>query len=406
MGLRHIIISLLLLFTGFTAFAEPAAPSAHFDANTYYQQMITTGDKLIQEYDPAQGNRTMQGFVKWYFDLYEGSGFEMSVRRVSENINTQTESLVTQIIGQSGQGASSDALKRSWAALKIRLQGDRDLIQSHGESSFWQTFLEAFLILLREGFEALIIVTALLAYLNRAHGNKYNTVIYGGVSTALVASLGTAYLFNHALQHAGANREALEGITMLVAAGVLFYVSYWLFSKRETHRWQTYLKDKVTTAVTKGSLFALGLAAFLAVYREGAETILFYQAMALGSGGQTLPLALGIAAATIALGFLYYGMRTAAFKIPFKLFFSATAVFLFYMAFSFIGGGFLELQEAGWVGITPLLWLPRLPWLGIYPTLQSTGAQVLFLLPSLGALWWHRRRSIIQREQRWVANSP
>ena len=95
-------------------------------------------------------------------------------------------------------------------------------------------------------------------------------------------------------------------------------------------------------------------------------------------------------------------MRTAAFKIPFKLFFSATAVFLFYMAFSFIGGGFLELQEAGWVAITPILWLPRLPWLGIYPTLQSTGAQVLFLLPSLGALWWYQQRQKIGSHQKTV----
>lgn len=389
MKLRYLLI--FILFNPIFAFAEPAIPDNHFDADKLYQQMIVKGDQLIHQYDPSEGKSTMQGFVKWYFELYEGSGFEMSVRRVSENINTQTESLITQIIGQSGQGATRAKLNHSWAALKIRLQGDRDLIQSHGQNSFWQTLLEAFLILLREGFEALLVVTALLTYLNRSHGKQYNHAIYQGVGAAIIASIGTAYLFNHLFQQAGASREALEGITLLIASGVLFYVSYWLFSKREAQRWQTYLANKMEFALTKGSLFALGLAAFLAVYREGAETILFYQAMALGNGSQPLALSLGILLATLALGVLYYGMRTAAFKIPFKLFFSSTAVFLFYMAFNFVGGGILELQEAGWLTITPLLWLPRLPWLGIYPTLESTMAQVLFLLPSLSLLWWHHR---------------
>jgi high-affinity iron transporter len=249
------------------------------------------------------------------------------------------------------------------------------------------------MILVREGFEAMLVVTALITYLRRSGHEDKARVIYYGIGAALGASAVTAVLFNTLFNGVGAYREAMEGIVMLIASGVLFYVSYWLFSKREASRWQNYIKNKMSKALSTGSLFALGLTAFLAVYREGAETILFYQALASNTQQQHAALTLGIITASITLLILFWLMQKASARIPYSWFFTITAIFLYYMAFFFIGGAMLELQEAGWIGISPIMWMPSLTWLGIYPTWQSVDAQLLFLIPSIGALIWYACRS-------------
>jgi len=274
----------------------------------------------------------MTGFSSLYFDHYEGKGMELAVMAVSPQINTQTEALFTKLIGLSAQNAPALELQQTWDTLKLKLIDDSALLQSNAATSFTEMFIQAFIILLREGFEAMLVVTALLAYLRRSGHSDKNRVIYQGVGLALAASAVTAYLFATLLHAAGAAREAMEGFTMLIAAGVLFYVSYWLFSKREADRWQQYIRGKMTQALSKGSAFALGLAAFLAVYREGAETILFYQALAghANSAHFHVALGLGILAAVIALLLVYMLMQRASLKIPYALFFTVTAIFLFY----------------------------------------------------------------------------
>ncbi|GAB4393299.1 MAG: hypothetical protein Tsb005_10960 [Gammaproteobacteria bacterium] len=278
------------------------------------------------------------------------------------------------------------------------LQNHLSFGSSHANThkSFLTTTLEAFFILLREGFEAMLIITALLAYLRKANALQHAKTVYSGITIALGASVLTAYLFNTLFQNAGTNREAMEGITMLIAAGVLLYVSYWLFANGRKR--QVALQARVTTALSQGNAFALGLAAFLAVYREGAETILFYQALSLNQANQTLAIVSGIGVALIALAALYWLMQTASIKIPFKLFFSVTAIFLYYMAFTFIGNGIIELQEAQWLPLTALTWIPDISLLGIHPNLQSITAQLLFLIPTLlGLMWWYRKQIVAQR---------
>lgn len=388
--LARLCLFILLCLSTHLAFADnqPAKPNTDF--NQVVMNIAAQGDNLLKQYDGTNGTTIMSGFSSLYFDHYEGEGMELAVMAVSPQINTQTESLFTQVIGEAAQGASADTLQKTWTTLKLKLNDDAALLQNNAPHSFIETLIQAFIILLREGFEAMLVVTALLAYLRRAGFDEKNRVIYWGVGIALVASAITAYLFATLLHAAGANREAMEGIVMLAASAVLFYVSYWLFSKREAKRWQQYIQGKMSQALSNGSAFTLGLAAFLAVYREGAETILFYQALAGNATGSYIHLALmlGIILAVFALFALYWLMQKASLKIPYTLFFTVTAVFLFYMAFYFVGGAMLELQEAGWIGITPLNGLPSLTWLGIYPTWQSFGAQLLFLIPSLGLLTW------------------
>jgi high-affinity iron transporter len=186
-------------------------------------------------------------------------------------------------------------------------------------------------------------------------------------------------------------REALEGFTMLLATGVLFYVSYWLVSKIEVARWNAFVRGQMEKALGAGSGLALAAVAFLAVYREGFETILFYKALLDSSGTAGLaPVVMGIALGSVLLVGIYFAVTYTGFRLPLKPFFAVTSGMLYYMAFVFAGKGMAELQGAGWVSLTPVGWGPRMPFMGVYPTLESLGVQAVLVALALVALVWAR----------------
>jgi high-affinity iron transporter len=251
-------------------------------------------------------------------------------------------------------------------------------------------FVQSLFLMLREGLEALLIVSALLTFLVKTGAAHRRRDIHVGVGAALAASVLTAVALETIFVLTPSKREALEGATMVVAAGVLFYVSYWLLSKMEVVKWTSFVKGKVQDAVTSGSALALASAAFLAVYREGFETVLFYKALfvAGGQGGSVLPVFAGMALGVLLLAGVYIAINRFGVKLPLKPFFGATSAFLYYMAFVFAGKGVAELQEGGLVSTTILPWAPRVPGLGIYPTLESLLAQGVLAALALGALVW------------------
>ncbi len=176
---------------------------------------------------------------------------------------------------------------------------------------------------------------------------------------------------------------------MLVATGVLFYVSYWLLSKMEVVKWNHFVKSKVQDALTGGSTLALASAAFLAVYREGFETVLFYKALFVSAtAGGAMPVAAGMVVGALLLVVVYIAIDRFGVRLPLKPFFAVTSAFLYYMAFVFAGKGVAELQEGGTISTTVVSWAPRIPALGIYPTAESLAAQGLLLLLAAAALVW------------------
>jgi high-affinity iron transporter len=161
---------------------------------------------------------------------------------------------------------------------------------------------------------------------------------------------------------------------------VLFSVSYWLISKVEAAKWQQFIKEKVTTALEHGGGRALAFVAFLAVYREGAETALFYQALFNEGPNVALPLTLGIGAGAVVLAVVFTLFYRFGVKIPLRPFFSVTSVLLYYMAFVFMGKGVRELQEGNLVPLTAIRGFPHIEWLGLYPSWQGVLAQLALLL--------------------------
>lgn len=368
------------------------ATAAPVDFLKVSDELISQGNEIINAYVPAYGLETADAISDLYFDVFEASGMETAIGMQDAALKAELESLFGQIIGLASKSSPQADVQSAWSDLRTRLN-ETASAQPQGKDEFISTLVQSFLILLREGFEAILVITALIAYLRRAGQGDKVRVIYHGTGWALVASALTAYVLTSVIQVSGTSREALEGITMLVAAAVLFYVSYWLITKRETERWQKYVHNQIDKAISGGRMFTLGFAAFLAVFREGAETVLFYQALLAGSEGQYLAITLGFAGASVSLAGVYWAMRVASFRLPLGLFFSVTAMLLYYLALTFAGKGVLELQEARWVSITPLEWMPRIEWLGLFPTVESASAQLVLLIPLLLVLvWWLVKR--------------
>jgi high-affinity iron transporter len=251
-------------------------------------------------------------------------------------------------------------------------------------------FVQSFIILLREGLEAILIVGALMTFLSKMGAGERKRDIHIGVGAAIGASLLTAVALETIFVLSPAHREALEGGTMVLATVVLFYVSYWLLSKMEVVKWNQFVRGKVRDALDSGSALALASAAFLAVYREGFETVLFYKALFVaGSTGGAMPVLAGILAGSVVLVAVYIGINRFGVRLPLKPFFAFTSAFLYYMAFVFAGKGIAELQEGGLISTTILPWAPRVPPLGIYPTAESLAAQGLLVLLAIVALVWN-----------------
>ncbi len=236
-------------------------------------------------------------------------------------------------------------------------------------------------ILFREGLEALLVVIALVAGTREAGHEGRTKEIYTGALVAVVASIALAWGVNHLISDDAS--DTLEGIFQLLAAATLFYVSSWLTSKSQAETWKSFISGQVKHASESAVPgLALALTAFLAVIREGAETIVFFQALTVGAteAAEKHAVLAGIAAATVGLAITFIVLNRAAHRIPFGKFFYATSILLYGLAVVFIGQGIASFQESGWVSATFVEHGPTLPMLGLFPTVQSIAAQLALIV--------------------------
>jgi high-affinity iron transporter len=268
--------------------------------------------------------------------------------------------------------------KQSRDAIADGLPSVIDLTQS--PSGNWEAFFQSFLIILREGFEAILVIGAVVAFLLKTGHRERLRSIWVGIGLGVVASLLTAVVLKTLLAAMPASREIVEATTMLVAVVVLFSVSYWLISKVEAAKWQKFIREKVNSALQHGGGKALALVAFLAVYREGAETALFYQALFNEGPNVGLPLALGIIAGFAVLAVIFTLFYRYGVRIPMRPFFTVTSFLLYYMAFVFMGKGVRELQEGNIMRITVIPGGPHVDAMGIYPSVETLTAQGILIL--------------------------
>lgn len=389
---RQIAMPLFRLFSTLllclAAFALAPLARAATDGAAVVAEISRRGDAAVAAYDPRRRLATAAEFSSLYFDVFEGAGMEVDLGMKAPGLKSELEVLFGVVNGQAMRGVPVTELDANWRELHGKLQQAGTLYDKAEADGFLPVFVKALLILLREGSEAMLVVGALAAYLRRAGGADRVWVLYAGVGIAIPLSLLTGWALTGVLQAAGTSRAVLEGITMLLAAAMLFYVSFWLFSKREAQRWQAWIGGQIDSALSRGSLLTLGGAAYLAVYREGAETVLFYHALSSGAAGQDGAIAAGVGAAAAILLAADFVLRHLALRLPYRLFFGGTAVLLYGLAIVFMGQAIGELQAAGQLGSLHLPGAPHIPWLGIAPTAQGVAAQgLMLLLPALAWGW-------------------
>lgn len=242
------------------------------------------------------------------------------------------------------------------------------------------TFIGAFTILLREGLEALLIVIGMIAALKKAGRPDVLRHVHAGWISALGAGVLTWAIATYLVTISGASREVTEGVGAVFASVVLLTVGMWMHQKSSAGRWQSYLEEKLSAAMTRRSMWALFALAFIAVYREVFETVLFYSALAADGNGSALMA--GFATAVSLLGVIAWVMLRTTARMPIGKFFSITSVFVAVLAVILIGKGAAALQEAGWVGATPV-WAPRIDLLGVFPTVETVVAQLIVLAIAL-----------------------
>ncbi|OIO56143.1 MAG: hypothetical protein AUJ55_09085 [Proteobacteria bacterium CG1_02_64_396] len=288
-------------------------------------------------------------------------------------------------------GATVAQLQPMAAQLKEDLEAaDRAL----GQETISPTagLLSALFILLREGLEAVLVVGALATLLVRSGQRRALPWLHGGWVLALLLGGLTWWLTREAVAVSGAQREVIEGVAALLAMAILFYVSYWLITKTEVARWQKYLQGKIDSALSQGSLWTMTFIAFIAVYREILETVLFFQALWV-QGEEALHQSIlsGIALGVAILVGLVWGMSRLGLRIPIRSFFQISSGLLYALAIILSGQGIKSLQEAGWIDLTPVAFI-RVDVLGIFPSLQTLGAQGAMILAAVAAWWVLRQR--------------
>ena len=249
------------------------------------------------------------------------------------------------------------------------------------QSAVVATFISCFVLVLREGLEAILVIAAIIAYLVKTGKKKYIMSVYVGALGGILVSILLAFLFGAvAGAQSGIAQEVFEGIGMFVAVIVLFYVSNWMLSKSETEAWERYIHKKVEASVSTGNKWVLIFAAFIAVAREGAELILFFQGVPIHgtSGRNAMILAIVLSAVVLIAVFLVFRFLTV--RLPLKPFFLVTSVLMYAMCFSFTGKGVSELQAAGVVNKTVIPWMGfEMDFLGIYATYESLIPQIIVL---------------------------
>lgn len=316
-----------------------------------------------------------------YLDIFEASGMENKIGAVDSGLKLKIESLFSKGVALIKASADKKELEATFNDLEQLIANSVDKIQ---DSTPYSLFIWALGIILREGLEALIIVVAIVSYLIQS-GNAHRlsiayNALFTGVILSFITAFGVSWLFK---ENAGQSRELIEGITMLIAVLLLFYVGFWLLSNAQNKKWANFIKQGAIEAISNNSAKTLWITVFLAVYREGAETVLFYQALLFDAKTSTDFSAIfgGLGLGILILIILYFLLKAGAIRIPIKQFFYITSYIIFYMVFVFTGKGIAELIEGKIIipSLIPMNFEPIL-WLGIYPYYETLIPQFIVLI--------------------------
>jgi len=377
-----------------------AAVTAYLRANPGALTSDTPGslqlarDRLRESFAAAAaGNRDAANelALSAYLDGFEPVEAVLATR--DSGLMTRTEAAMAGFRTAIDRGEAVPLLRTRLTDTEALLDQAEAALAPEAESRL-ATFLGAFAILLREGLEALLVVIAMIAFLRKAERTEALPYVHGGWVAALVAGGATWVVATYAIGISGASRELTEGFGSLLAALILLSVGIWMHGKSQAAEWRRYIAAKMQGALSRGSAWFLFGLAFIVVYREVFETILFYAALWTPDNGATI-LA-GAVTAMVLLAGIAWAMLRFSKTLPITQFFRYSAILIAVLAVVLAGKGIGALQEAGLVPVSPLAGVPRITMLGLFPTVQAVAAQLLALAAVLLGFRAARRPSEVQ----------
>jgi high-affinity iron transporter len=318
---------------------------------------------------------------------------EIPLRVADPQLTADAETKFAEIRGLIGAGAPVGEVRRGIVELRGLIDKAERRLTDEGLGAPAVVFSQSFLIIFREGLEAVLLISVLLGYLEAAKATHYRRPILLGMLGAAVATVVTFVVLRTVLAAVPVGREVLEAVTALVAVAVLFYVSFWLIARLEQKRWLEFLRARVWTAVSMGSVTALALVGFTAVYREGFETALFYQALVSFGAGLGAWVASGLAAGIAVLAVVAWFIFRVGRRLPIKTFLSSAVVLLMATSVAFLGNAVRALQEADVLGLHRWPGWPRpsifiAQSLGYWPSRETlTGQAALITVYLAGAFY-------------------
>jgi high-affinity iron transporter len=404
--MRRLLIGVLVI----GALLAAAAPAMAADSSLQRgrEEVAKAGPLVDQALEAVKAGDRARAYAlarSAYLDHFEY--VEIPLRLRNPNLVLDTEFKFAKLRNDIRDGAPLGEIRRDTADVREGLLAvDRELA-TKGVAAPLIAFGFSFSILFREGVEAVLLIAILLGSLAAGSASNYKRPLALGVGAAIAATAVLFVLATLVIDIAPLSRELLEAVTALVAVAVLIVVSFWLVSRLEHRRRMEFMRARVASAMAAGTTAAFVGLGFTAVFREGFETVLFYQALALFAEGLILWVVLGAVAAAIALAGVGYAILKLGKQLPLRPMLVTGAGILLLLSIAFVGNAVRSLQSADYLAANPVDW-PRLPVFlaeltGIHPTTQGLIVQAAFLaVYVLGALYifaWQparRRRRVAE----------
>ncbi|MCJ0912096.1 FTR1 family protein [Mammaliicoccus sciuri] len=338
------------------------AKTSNQDVNILNEH-LDTAIKNIKNDDLAKSKQALQQFIIAWPNVES----EISTRNGA--LYTKIEQKIPQYAGQLDEDNKDD--------IGSQLETLNQEIKSTISKTSY-TFWDAALILLREGVEALLIIMALLTVTRKSEQTKASKWIVTGSVIGIVLSIALAFIFKAIFENLGSTRELIEGLVGIGSVILMIIVGIWLHSKSSLDSWQNFINKNMDKAMSTGSIVTFGLVAFLSVFREGAETIIFY----LGIVGKisTWSLILGIIVASVILALIAIFFNQITKWIPIHRLFFIMSLFIFILAFKILGVSIHTLQILNIVPQHTINHLPFIDLIGFYPTYETLIPQLALVI--------------------------
>jgi len=369
--------------------------------------------ELLQKYKEGKTDEAFVSARSAYLDSYEA--IETPLRPINPDFTLDMEIKFAELRNLIQQHQPYPKIEAKVVEIRAGLDESERLVTGTGTLAPSLAFSTSFSIIFREGLESALIIGAILTYLEASRNLHYKKHVYLGIVISVIATVITWFIAQFVIDITGARKELIEAIAGISAVAVLFWVSFWILNKVETKKWIEFVKAKVWQATTTGSVMVFSMLSFFTVYREGFETVLFYQAMLSFAKNMETFVFLGLALGLVVILSVVFIIRKLGKKLPLRVLFGLTMGIGAYMSIAFIGNAVREFQEIGYIstthlfGIIPRLEINLATMTGIHPTLETTIAQIVLLsVYVVGSLYilimQPRRKKLAATSRKSMAN--